>query len=63
VSLRESLRSIFACLVLEAGVLLGAPMRPDQIKELMRQMNQPTIAHVLPDEPASGDGPEEPPPI
>ena len=56
-SFKKSLRTVFACLVLEAGVLMGAPMRPEQIRELMRQMNLPTIAHVLPDAPDSGDDP------
>ena len=29
-------------------MIIGAPMRPDEIRELMHQMNQPTLAHVLP---------------
>jgi hypothetical protein len=32
------------------GVLGGVPMRPDEIQELMHQMNQPALAHVLPTE-------------
>jgi hypothetical protein len=32
----------------EMGVLIGVPMRPDEIQELMNQMNQPKLAHVLP---------------
>jgi hypothetical protein len=55
VSLKEKLRILLACSVLELGVLMGAPMRPDEIKELMHQMNQPTIAHVLPSEEEAGD--------
>jgi hypothetical protein len=55
VSLKEKLRVLLACSVLEFGVLIGAPMRPDQIKELMHQMNQPTLAHVLPSDEEAGD--------
>jgi hypothetical protein len=55
VSLKEKLRILLACSVLELGVLMGAPMRPDEIKELMHQMNQPTLAHVLPSEEEAGE--------
>jgi len=58
VSLKERLRILLACGVLELGVLMGAPMRPDQIQELMHQMNQPTLAHVLPSEEEAGDDDE-----
>ena len=47
---------LFACAFLQMGVLAGVPMRPEQIKELMHQMNQPTIAHVLPSEEEAGGG-------
>lgn len=47
---------VFACAFLQIGVLAGVPMRPEQIKELMHQMNQPTLAHVLPSEEETGDG-------
>jgi hypothetical protein len=56
VSLKARLRTVFACAFLQMGVLAGVPMRPEQIKELMHQMNQPTIAHVLPSEEEAGDG-------
>ncbi len=46
-SLKQRLRVLLACAALEFGVLTGAPMRPDEIQALMRQMNQPTLAHVL----------------
>jgi len=57
VSWKERLRVLLACMSLEVGVLLGVPMRPDQIKELMHQMNQPTLAHVLRREDDGGDPP------
>ena len=49
-SFKKQLRVVFACLALEMAVLLGAPMRPEEIQELMHQMNQPKLAHVLPAE-------------
>ena len=56
-SLEEKLRVLFACATLQFAVLMGAPMRPDEIRELMHQMNQPTLAHVLPSEEEAGDDP------
>lgn len=58
-SLKERLRVLFACACLQLGVLAGVPMRPEQIREVMHQMNQPTIAHVLPSEEEAGD--DDPP--
>jgi hypothetical protein len=60
VSWKEKLRVLVACLTLEFGVIIGAPMRPDEIRALMHQMNQPTLAHVLPSEEEAGDDPSEP---
>jgi hypothetical protein len=51
------LRTIFVCAFLHVGVLAGVPMRPEQIRELMQQMNAPTITHVLPAEDESGEPP------
>lgn len=51
------LRVVVVCSVLQCGALLGVPMRPDQIQELMHQMNQPKLAHVLPTEEDEGGGP------
>jgi hypothetical protein len=52
----KRLRVFVVCLTLEIGVLSGVPMRPDEIEELMDQMNQPTMAHALPAEGNEGDG-------
>ena len=35
------------------------PMRPDEIQELMNQMNQPKMAHVLPSENDEGADPPD----
>ena len=59
VSLVYRLRVFVLCVALEMGVLSGAPMRPDEIQELMNQMNQPKMAHALPSENDEGD--DEPP--
>jgi len=42
--------------MLEFAALLGLPMRPEEIEELMRTMNQPTLARTIPDDTDSGDG-------
>ena len=56
------LRTILVCAMLEFAALAGVPMRPEEIEELMRQMNQPKLAHVLRDENDSGDGDTDPEP-
>ena len=48
--------------MLEYAAMMGSPMRPEEIEELMHRMNQPKLAHVLRDEDDSGDGDPEPPP-
>jgi len=55
--LRRKLRLLFVCAALEWGVLVGALMRPEEIEELMHQINQPAVAHVLPVESDQGDDP------
>ena len=44
------LRTILVCAMLEYAALVGSPMRPDEIQELLRTMNQPKVAHVVTDE-------------
>jgi hypothetical protein len=56
-SLASRLRVLLVCAALEMGVLGGVPMRPDEIRELMHQMNQPALAHVLPIEDEDGVDP------
>ena len=57
-SLRHRLRVLAICLALQVGVVSGVPMTPDQIRELMNEMNRPKLAHVLP---AADDGSADPP--
>ena len=56
-SLKTRLRTIFMCAALELGVLSGVPMRPEQIRSLINQINQPKLAHVLPTDDQNGDDP------
>ena len=59
-SLRKRLRTILLCVALEVGVMAGVPMRPEEIRRLMNQLNQPKLAHVLPSDEDSGDAPVPP---
>lgn len=52
----KTLRTIFVCLTLEAGLLFGVPMKPDEIEKLLREMNAPTLAQTLPCDDEEGDG-------
>ena len=56
-SVMSRLRVLFVCVFLELGVLAGSPVRPDEIRELMQQLRQPKVVHVLPAESESGDDP------
>lgn len=56
-SLGKRLRTIVLCAALELGVLSGVPMRPEEIRALMQQINQPKLAHVLPAEDEDGGDP------
>jgi hypothetical protein len=42
--------------MLEFGVLIGVPMRPDEIEEIIHTMNQPKVVHTIPDDSDSGNG-------
>ena len=59
-SFKRRLRTILMCAALELGVLSGVPMRPDEIRALMHQSNQPKVAHVLPADEEGGDDPPPP---
>jgi hypothetical protein len=57
VSIKERFRRILLIGAIGMGLSIGAPMRPDEIEELMHQMNQPKVAHSLPNESDNGDDP------
>jgi len=46
---------LFVCLVLEIGVLSGVPVQAREVEELMKQLSQPKLAHVLPSAEEEGD--------
>ena len=60
-SIRHRLRTILVCMVLEWSALIGMPMRPEEIVDLMRTMNAPKIVRTIPDEHDSGDDPNDDP--
>ena len=55
--MRKRLQRLFLCLVFCAGAQLGVPMRPDEIEELMRVMNQPKIVRKFAVEDRDDDPP------
>lgn len=48
--LSSRLRTILVCAMVEYAALVGSPMRPDDIQELLRTLNQPKVVHVVTDE-------------
>lgn len=56
--MRARLRTVLVCAVLEFGAMIGLPMRPEEIEELMHTMKQPTIVRTTPDERHNSDGDE-----
>jgi len=52
---RFRLARLAFCAILAVASIGGAPMRPEEIEELMYSMTQPKIAHTLPDENENGD--------
>jgi hypothetical protein len=62
-SLRDRLRVVVVCVALQMGVITGVPMVPDRIRELLMEMNQPTLAHLLPADENDGSGNDVPPTV
>jgi hypothetical protein len=56
-STKDKFRQILLGMALGAGLLMGVPMRPDEIQELLAQTNQPRMVHVLREESDQGDDP------
>jgi hypothetical protein len=54
-SMKSRLRTLLCCGLLQMGVLLGVPMRPEHVRELMRDLNLPKIARTSPDQREHGD--------
>ena len=56
-SIARRLRTVVCCAILEVGTLIGVPMRPEQIQDLMSAMNVPKVARTNPDDADSGGAP------
>jgi hypothetical protein len=54
VSIQGKFRKVLLCGVLELGALMGAPMRPEEIEELLSSMNQPKLEQTRPEENDTG---------
>lgn len=59
-SLKRNLRAIFLGLVLGLGSLVGTPMRPEEIAELMHAMNQTRVCQVIREENSDAGEPPVP---
>ena len=55
-SFKNKCRNLLLIGGLAAGLLAGAPMRPEDIEELLSLMNRPKVVHVLRE---SKEDPEE----
>ena len=45
--MKSLFRQLLLCMTLLLGTLIGTPMRPEQIEELMQTLNQPKVAQTL----------------
>jgi len=45
--MKYTAKRLFLIFAIALGLMMGAPMRPDEIEELLHQMNQPKVAHTL----------------
>jgi hypothetical protein len=60
VSFLKKLRVVCVCGLLEFALLAGTPMRPEEIRALLQQMNQPALAQQLPSDDEGGEPPVPP---
>lgn len=47
-SLKRKLRTLLVCLPLLLGSMSGVPMRPEEVEELMQEMNEQQMVYVMP---------------
>jgi hypothetical protein len=47
VSTKQTLRNLLLIGAIAVCLMVGTPMTPEKIEELLSQVNQPRIAHVL----------------
>lgn len=53
--MRTRLLKALVCVFLGLGSMMGVPMRPEEIAELMSNMNQPKIAVTIPEDDEKDD--------
>ena len=54
-TLQAKLRKLLLCCALQLGLLAGAPMRPEEIEDLLRTMRQTKVVRVVEDRSADED--------
>lgn len=55
--IKRKLRALFLGLILGMGSLVGMPMRPEEIEELMHSTNQTRICQIIREEHNDAGGP------
>lgn len=56
---RKRAAQVLIYIVLEIGAMMGVPMRPSEIEEMTRRMNNAVVEETIKDEEPSGDPPSE----
>jgi hypothetical protein len=49
-TIKRNLRALFLGLVLGMGSVMGMPMRPEEIEDLMHAMNQTRVCQIIREE-------------
>jgi hypothetical protein len=49
-------RTLFLCLTLELGLLVGIPIRPEDVARMVRRLALPGTEQTDPDDAEKGDG-------
>lgn len=57
-SVKYRLRTLACCTILQMAAVIGVPMRPEKIQDLMRMLNEPKLASTNPDEDHRDDEPK-----
>jgi hypothetical protein len=42
-----SVRKVLLCVILVLGSIIGVPMRPREIEELLRSVHQPSVSQTI----------------
>jgi hypothetical protein len=48
---KQKVLQVFLYLALWLGALIGIPIRPDQVRDLLRAVNQPKVTQTMSDPP------------